>query len=77
MGNKEKEIPQLGYNISGCLGTGVENYETTAKSNKVYSEEEVIYFLQKYRLDLSSSKTAILGDTTNQWFEQFKKEKGL
>lgn len=39
-----------------------------------YSEEEVIELLQKYRFDLSSNKTSILGDTTEQWFEQFKKK---
>jgi hypothetical protein len=42
---------------------------------KMYSEEEVIIFLQKYRFDLSSGKTPILGDTTKYWFEQFKKDK--
>jgi hypothetical protein len=40
----------------------------------MYSEEEVIVFLQKYRIDLSSGKTPNLGDTTKQWFEQFKKK---
>jgi hypothetical protein len=41
---------------------------------KMYSEEEVIILLQKYRFDLSSGKTPTLGDTTKYWFEQFKKK---
>ena len=42
------------------------------KEERMYSEEEVIKFLQHYRYDLSSNKTPNLGDTTKQWFEQFK-----
>jgi hypothetical protein len=44
------------------------------QSEKMYSEEEVIELLQKYRYDLSSGKTANIGDTTKIWFEQFKKK---
>jgi hypothetical protein len=44
------------------------------QAERMYSEEEVIVFLQKYRIDLSSGKTPNLGDTTKQWFEQFKKK---
>jgi hypothetical protein len=44
------------------------------QQEKMYSEEEVIKFLQQYRYDLSSNKTSNLGDTTKQWFEQFKKK---
>jgi len=40
----------------------------------MYSEEEVIILLQKYRFDLSLGKTPNLGDTTKYWFEQFKKK---
>lgn len=39
-----------------------------------YSEEEVIVLLQKYRFDLTSRTTPILGDTTSEWFEKFKKK---
>jgi hypothetical protein len=42
------------------------------QAERMYSEEEVIELLQKYRLDLSSGKTANIGDTTKFWFEQFK-----
>lgn len=41
---------------------------------RMYSEEEVIILLQKYRYDLSSGKTDNIGDTTGFWFEQFKKQ---
>ena len=44
------------------------------QADKIYSEEEVIRFLQKYRFDLSSGKTPNIGDTTKEWFEQFKKK---
>jgi hypothetical protein len=44
------------------------------QAERMYSEEEVIELLQKYRLDLSSGKTANIGDTTKFWFEQFKKK---
>jgi hypothetical protein len=44
------------------------------QEERMYSEEEVIELLQKYRLDLSSGKTANIGDTTKFWFEQFKKK---
>lgn len=44
------------------------------QQERMYSEEEVISFLQQYRYDLSSKKTPNLGDTTKQWFEQFKKK---
>ena len=43
------------------------------QAERMYSEEEVIELLQKYRYDLSSGKTANIGDTTKFWFEQFKK----
>lgn len=43
------------------------------QQSKMFSEQQVIKFLQQYRYDLSSNKTANLGDTTKQWFEQFKK----
>jgi hypothetical protein len=43
------------------------------QAERMYSEEEVINLLQKYRLDLSSGKTPNLGDTTKYWFKQFKK----
>ena len=46
----------------------------TELEKRMYSEEEVIELLQKYRLDLSSGKTANIGDTTKFWFEQFKKK---
>jgi hypothetical protein len=46
----------------------------TECSEAMYSEEEVIELLQKYRYDLSSGKTANIGDTTKIWFEQFKKK---
>jgi hypothetical protein len=44
------------------------------QAERMYSEEEVIELLQKYRFDLSSGKTANIGDTTKFWFEQFKKK---
>jgi hypothetical protein len=43
-------------------------------AEKMYSEEEVIELLQKYRYDLSSGKTPNIGDTTKVWFEKFKKK---
>jgi hypothetical protein len=44
------------------------------QQERMYSEDEVIELLQKYRYDLSSGKTANIGDTTKFWFEQFKKK---
>jgi hypothetical protein len=44
------------------------------QAERMYSEEEVIILLQKYRFDLSSGKTPTLGDTTKYWFKQFKKK---
>jgi hypothetical protein len=44
------------------------------QQERMYSEEQVIILLQKYRYDLSSGKTANIGDTTKFWFEQFKKK---
>jgi hypothetical protein len=44
------------------------------QAERMYSEEEVIELLRKYRYDLSSGKTPIIGDTTKCWFEQFKKK---
>lgn len=41
---------------------------------RMYSEEEVIELLRKYRYDLSSGKTPNIGDTTKCWFEKFKKK---
>ena len=49
-------------------------WEKAKEQERMYSEEEVISFLQQYRYDLSSKKTPNLGDTTKQWFEQFKKK---
>jgi hypothetical protein len=51
-------------------------FEDGAKwqQEKMYSEDEVIELLQKYRYDLSSGKTANIGDTTKSWFEQNKKK---
>lgn len=43
------------------------------KQERMYSEEEVIILLQKYRFDLSSGITPNIGDTTVYWFENFKK----
>jgi hypothetical protein len=56
-------------------GIAIRSYIAGAKcqAERRYSEEEVIILLQKYRLDLSSGKTPILGDTTKFWFEQYKK----
>jgi hypothetical protein len=39
------------------------------QAKKMYSEEEVINLLQKYRYDLSSGKTPNIGDTTKYWFK--------
>lgn len=44
------------------------------QAERMYSEEEVIRLLQKYRFDLSSGTTPIIGDTVPGWFEQFKKK---
>jgi hypothetical protein len=44
------------------------------QAERMYSEEEVIELLQKYRYDLSSGKTPNIGDTTKYWFEKFKKK---
>jgi hypothetical protein len=54
----------------------VKGVEIGAKwqSDRMYNEEEVIELLQKYRYDLSSGKTANIGDTTKVWFEQNKKK---
>jgi hypothetical protein len=43
-------------------------------AEKMYSEEEVIKLLQKYRYDLSSGTTPNIGDTTKFWFDQNKKK---
>ena len=40
------------------------------QQERMYSKEEVIELLQKYRLDLSSGKTPNLGDTAKNWLEQ-------
>jgi len=50
----------------------LEQAKEMEKQQQGYSVEEVILLLQKYRFDLSSNKTSNLGDTTKQWFEQFK-----
>jgi hypothetical protein len=52
-----------------CFIAGA-NYQ----AEKMYSEEEVIELLQKYRYDLSSGKTSNIGDTTKFWFAQIKKK---
>lgn len=44
------------------------------QKQKMFSEEEVITLLQKYRYDLSSGKTPNIGDTTKIWFEQNKSD---
>lgn len=44
------------------------------QQERLFSEEEVIALLQKYRYDLSSGKTPNLGDTTKFWFEENKKK---
>ncbi len=43
------------------------------QAERSYSEEEVIVLLQKYRFDISAGTTPLLGHTTPDWFEQFKK----
>jgi hypothetical protein len=43
------------------------------EKEEMYSEEKVIILLQKYRYDLSSGKTAVIGDTTKFWFDKNKK----
>jgi hypothetical protein len=55
--------------LQETIEEAAENYR---QPERMYSEEEVIILLQKYRYDLSSGKTANLGDTTSIWFEQFK-----
>ena len=37
---------------------------SNSQQQRMYSEEEVIVLLQKYRYDLSSGKTPNIGDTT-------------
>lgn len=44
------------------------------QKQKMFSEEEVITLLQKYRYDLSSGKTPNIGDTTKFWFELNKSD---
>jgi hypothetical protein len=44
------------------------------QAERSYSEEEVILLLQKYRVALSAGETPNLGDTTSNWFKQFKKK---
>jgi hypothetical protein len=44
------------------------------QAERMYSEKEVIVLLQKYRFDLSSGTTPVIGDTTGVWFQQFKKK---
>jgi hypothetical protein len=44
------------------------------QAERMFSNEEVIILLQKYRFDLSSGETPTLGDTTKYWFKQFKKD---
>jgi len=55
--------------VKECILAGV-NWQ----AERMYSEEEVIELLQKYRYDLSSGKTPNIGDTTKYWFEKFKKK---
>lgn len=44
------------------------------QKERMFSEEESIELLQKYRYDLSSGKTPYIGVTTKLWFEQYKKK---
>jgi hypothetical protein len=84
MENKEtlKEVAERVF-PDGCDGTNrsAEIYRrifiTGAEwqAERMYSEGEVISLLRKYRFDLTSQKTAIIGDTAPLWFEQFKKTK--
>jgi hypothetical protein len=54
---------------AGAKSDAAKEYHTEG----MYSAEEVIELLQKYRYDLSSGKTPNIGDTTKEWFNQFKK----
>lgn len=43
-------------------------------TKELYTKEDVIHFLQLYRMDLSSGSTSVIGDTTKDWFETVKKK---
>ena len=67
----EEVAERLAPNSSWRLGF-IEGAKWQAERS--YSKEEIIYFLQQYRFDLSSGKTPYIGDTTKDWFKQFKKK---
>jgi hypothetical protein len=64
--------PKLEH-IDGYL-RGLHKKLSERQMEKLYTEEEVLELLQKYRLDLSSGATPNIGDTTKVWFQQFKKK---
>jgi tryptophan synthase alpha subunit len=81
---KNETLEEAAERYIDCFEFGIAHPRRVAKNafingakyqaERMYSEEEVIELLQKYRYDLSSGKTANIGDTTKFWFEQFKKE---
>jgi hypothetical protein len=73
MGNVET-VEEAAEQFEYCNGIYGFKQGVKWQSSQMYSEEEVIILLQKYRYDLSSGKTANIGDTTALWFEQFKKK---
>jgi hypothetical protein len=70
----EEAMIKNGYHDKESDNLWREGAEFGAKwqQERSYSEEEVILLLQKYRVALSAGETPNLGDTTKQWFEQFK-----
>ncbi len=70
-GLMEIELSHTKRLLASC-GKALEDRDK--RQERMYSEEEVITLLQKYRYDLSSGKTPNLGDTTGFWFEEFKKK---
>lgn len=63
-----KKQPELKDLLQKALKQRKQNEVT----KELYTKDDVIHFLQLYRLDLSSGKTPIVGDTTEAWFEQEK-----
>ena len=68
----EKQGSPIKYHIQPKLTKGF--VTIVEKEPVLYTKEEVILYLQKYRVDLSSGKTPIIGDTTKDWFENNKKK---
>lgn len=65
-----KKQPEL----KDLLPKALKQKEQKEITKELYTKEDVIYFLQLYRLDLSAGRTPIVGNTTKDWFETVKKK---